>query len=80
MLCFVSVLQVLNLVQTRDREKCTTLKNVLATLTAIVDDLFSVGNQRVELFKIVLEILSGICTISEVDVGQRYICSSLSRQ
>ena len=59
MLCFLSALQVLNLVQTQDVQRCTTLKTILATLTAIVDDLFSVGNQRLQLFETVLKILSG---------------------
>ena len=59
MLCFLYALQVLKLVQTEDVQKCTTFKNILATLTAIVDDLFSVGTQRVQMFETALEILSG---------------------
>ena len=39
--------------------KCTMLKNIVATLSAIGKDLFSVGNQRVALFEALMEMLSG---------------------
>ena len=73
---FVS--QVLKLFHSAGVQKCTTLKNILAILIAIVDDLFSVGNQRVQLFETVSKILSGIYTISEVDGGHGYTYSSRS--
>ena len=66
---FVS--QVLKLFHSAGVQKCTTLKNILAILIAIVDDLFSVGNQRLKLFDAVMKILSGICAASNIDGGQQ---------
>ena len=60
---FVS--QVLKLFHSAGVQKCTTLKNIMSTLAAITEDLFSVGNQRVRLFETVLKILSGIYTASQ---------------
>ena len=55
--------QVLDLFRNTAVLKCTTLKNMLATASAIVGDLFSAGQKRVQLFETVLEILSGnFCT------------------
>ena len=45
--------------QNTNAQKCTTLKNMVATLSAVAEDLFSVGNQRVPLFEALLEMLSG---------------------
>lgn len=44
----------------------------MATLNVIANDLFSVGNQRLQLFQAVLKILSGIFTGSEIDSGQKF--------
>ena len=52
--------QVLDLFRNTAVLKCTTLKNMLGTASAIVGDLFSAGQKRVQLFETVLEILSGI--------------------
>ena len=69
-LLFDPASQVLNLFRSQGVQKCTTLKNILATLTVIVEDLFSVGNQRLQLFETVSKILSGTFTASEM-----YSCS-----
>ena len=43
------------------RPKCSTMKNMLVTLNVIIDDLFSVGTQRVPLFETVNKMLAGTC-------------------
>ena len=39
------------------------MKNMLVALNTIIDDLFSVGTQRVQLFETVSKMLNGTCEL-----------------